>query len=79
MDHLRAPGLVNVGWRGVGVQHQVGLVRFAALGEVHHVASPVHAALGAEPGLIVIGRLDPILARAAPRSVRKPTMPPGPP
>ena len=65
VDRLGAHGLVDVGRRRVGVQHQARRARVAGLGEVDHVAGPVRAALGPEAGLGVVGGLDPIAGTAA--------------
>ena len=56
--------LVHIGRRRVGVQDQPRRALVTALGQVDHVASPMRAGLGPEPGIGVVGGLHPVTGTA---------------
>ena len=64
VDDASPLSLVDTGRGGVGVDDQARRILIAGLREVDHVTHPAHPALGAEAGLDVIGRLDPLFLAA---------------
>src|SRR3954453_6130842 len=64
VDRLGARRLVYVGRCRVSMDHEPRRLRVTGLGDMDHVAGPARAALGPEPCLDVVGRLDAV-ARAA--------------
>ena len=55
---------MDIGRRGVGMQHQVRRTGVAGLGKMDHITGPRGAALGAEAGLGIVGGFDPVAGTA---------------